>query len=121
MAKIGGKVWGGMLGMMFGGPLGAIAGVYIGHHIDTASNKISATINQADVFQINLISILAYVSKVDGHVDRREVETILAFFKQMGFRQMDAIQRTLDFAFKQNIDLQSTCTNFKPRLIMKAV
>jgi DnaJ like chaperone protein len=112
MAKVGGKVWGGILGMMFGGPLGAIAGVYIGHQIDSVQGRIS-TVNEADVFQINLISILAYVAKVDGHVDRREVATILAFFKQIGFgRRMEAIQRTLKFALTQDIDLQSTCINF---------
>ncbi len=114
MAKVGGKVWGGLLGMMFGGPLGAIAGVYIGHKIDSAQERLS-TIGEPAVFQINLMAILAYVAKVDGHVDRREVETILAFFRQIGFagQQMEAIKRTLEFALTQNIDLESTCTNYK--------
>jgi DnaJ like chaperone protein len=114
MAKVGGKVWGGILGMMFGGPLGAIAGVYIGHQIDSAKERLSA-IGEADVFQINLISILAHVAKVDGHVDRREVAAILAFFRQIGFgeHQMETIQRTLKFALTRDIDLESTCNNFK--------
>src|SRR3989339_854147 len=61
--SVSGKFWGGLLGMMFGGPLGAIAGVYIGHQIDL-SNPAKGVLNDRAVFQINLISILAYVAKV---------------------------------------------------------
>ena len=111
---VGGKFWGGLLGLMFGGPLGAIAGVYIGHHIDS-SKPNSRELNEKAVFQINLISILAYVAKVDGHVDRREVDTIFGFFRQVGFGpvQMQVIERTLKFALTQDIDLESTCRNFR--------
>ena len=99
--------------LMFGGPLGAIAGIYIGHQID-ASKPARRELNERAVFQINLLSILAYVAKVDGHVDRREVETILAFFRQSGFGtvQMPVLERTLNFALTQEIDLESTCRNF---------
>ena len=114
MAKVGGKLWGGILGMMFGGPLGAIAGVFIGHQIDGSQQRTEA-LNEAAVFQINLMAILAHVAKVDGHVDKREIMTILAFFKSIGFddSQMVVIQRTLKFAFTQDINLQTTCSNFK--------
>jgi len=114
MTRAGGKVWGGILGLMFGGPLGAIAGVFIGHQIDGSKQRTDA-LNDAAIFQINLLSILAYVAKVDGHVDKREVMTILAFFKSIGFddSQMEVIQRTLKFALTQDINLQTTCRNFK--------
>jgi len=114
MNKVGGKVWCGILGLMFGGPLGAIAGVFIGHQIDGSSKKVSA-MNEAVVFQINLMAILAHVAKVDGHVDRREIDVILSFFKSSGFNsyQMATIQRTLNFAITQDIDLQDTCRNYK--------
>lgn len=109
-----GKFWGGLLGFMFGGPLGAIAGVYIGHHFD-ASKPNRDTFSAQAVFQINLISILAYVAKVDGEVDRREIEVILAFFRQTGFgpAQMQTLERTLNFALTQDIPLEATCRNFK--------
>lgn len=112
--SVSGKFWGGLLGMMFGGPLGAIAGVYIGHQIDL-SNPAKGVLNDRAVFQINLISILAYVAKVDGNVDKREVDTIFAFFRQIGFgpMQMQVIERTLNFALTQDIDLESTCRNFR--------
>ena len=109
-----GKFWGGLLGLMFGGPLGAIAGVYIGHQIDSSKPNRDA-LNEKAVFQINLISILAYVAKVDGNVDKREVDTIFAFFRQAGFgpAQMQIIERTVNFALTQNIDLAATCRNFR--------
>lgn len=114
MVKVGGKFWGGLLGMMFGGPLGAIAGVFIGHQLDTNQENLSQ-IDTATVFQINLVAILAHVAKVDGHVDQREIDTILTFFKSLRFNtfQLDAIHRTLKFSITQNINLQSTCENFK--------
>ena len=112
--SVGGKFWGGMLGFMFGGPLGAIAGVYIGHHFDAGKPRRNE-LNAKAVFQINLISILAYVAKVDGDVDQREINTIFAFFRQAGFSpvQMQIIERTLNFALTQDIDLEATCRNFR--------
>lgn len=114
MAKVGGKLWGGILGLMFGGPLGAIAGVFIGHQID-GSNQKSVALNDAAIFQINLISILAHVAKIDGHVDKRELTTIFAFFKSIGFddSQMEVFTRTLKFALTQDLNLQTICRNFK--------
>ncbi len=113
---MGSKFWGGLLGLMFGGPLGAIAGVYIGHQIDSfKQQKRGGAFNDQAVFQINLISILAYVAKVDGHVDKRETDTIFGFFRQIGFGpgQLQIIERTLNFALSQDIPLESTCRNFK--------
>ncbi|NCU33041.1 MAG: hypothetical protein EOM23_08955, partial [Candidatus Moranbacteria bacterium] len=95
-------------------PLGAIAGVFIGHQIDTSQPSHSG-LNDAAVFQINLISILAHVVKVDGHVDKRELSTIISFFKSIGFNesQIEVIKRTLQFALTQDIDLKMTCAHFK--------
>ncbi|MFC1510059.1 TerB family tellurite resistance protein [Candidatus Omnitrophota bacterium] len=109
-----GKFWGGMIGMMFGGPLGAVAGVYVGHQIDS-SKQSQRGLNEKSVFQINLISILAYVAKVDDDVDPREIKTILNFFRQIGFgpTQMQTIERTLHFALTQDIDLATTCQHFR--------
>lgn len=58
-------------------PFSAIAGIFIGHQIDGSSKKVAA-MNEAAVFQINLMAILAHVAKVDGHVDRREIAVILS-------------------------------------------
>ncbi len=109
-SRISGKAWGGILGLMFAGPLGAIAGVYLGHSMD----KGKETVDEKSMFQINLLSILSYVAKVDGHIDPREVQTIIEIFRQFGYgsHQISTIQRTLEFALKQDIDLKETCENF---------
>lgn len=108
--RISGKAWGGILGLMFAGPLGAIAGVYLGSSLD----KGKETMDQKSVFQINLLSILSYVAKADGHIDPREVQTIIEIFRQFGYgsHQISIIERTLEFALKQDIDLKETCENF---------
>lgn len=112
--RIGGKAWGALLGMMFAGPLGAIAGVYLGHTIDKIDIK-QGGVDPRAMFQINLISILAYMSKVDGHVDQKEVRAILGVFQKMGYgpAQMGIIERTLDFALRQPLNLQEICENFR--------
>ena len=48
MVKVGGKLWGGILGLMFGGPLGAIAGVFIGHQIDGNKKRTEAFVGNKE-------------------------------------------------------------------------
>lgn len=112
--SISGKTWGGILGLMFAGPLGAIAGVYFGNSFDQ-QRRVRGGVDDRSVFQINLISILAYVVKVDHEIKEEEVQTILGVFRKMGSGplQMEIIKRTLVFALNQPIDLQSICANFK--------
>ncbi|VAX35465.1 Chaperone protein DnaJ [hydrothermal vent metagenome] len=111
--SVSGKAWGGILGMMFAGPLGAIAGVYFGNSID-AQRKMQGGVDDRAVFQINLISILAYVIKADHKVAKEEIQAVLSIFQKMGYgvHQMEIISRTLNFALNQPIDLQNICANF---------
>ncbi len=105
------KAWGGILGFMFAGPLGAIAGVYFGHALDTMSSEV----NHRSVFQINFISILSYIIKVDGRIEKEEVNTVLKTFAQLGYQreEMERLGKTLVFALGQDIDLKQTCEAFK--------
>ncbi len=107
----GGAAWGSILGLMFAGPLGAIAGAYLGHSIGKGKEKLDAR----SVFQINLISILAYVVKVDGDIARVEIETVLKIFQTLGFapQDMTMLSRAFEVALKQDIDLKNTCDNFQ--------
>ncbi len=111
---ISGRAIGGILGLMFAGPLGAIAGVYLGGSVDT-QRKQKGGIDEKSIFQINLISILSYVVKVDQKISREEIQVILNVFQKMGYGayQMEIIQRTLQFALNQTINLRETCENFK--------
>ena len=108
------KVWGGLLGMMFAGPLGAIAGVYLGKSMEDLKRHPRQMDNRA-LFHVHLLSILSYVIRSDHDVDRREIETVLGVFRKMGcpVDQMAVLQRTLEFALTQPIDLPRTCVHFR--------
>ena len=109
--KFGSSAWGSIIGLMFAGPLGAIAGAYLGHSLEKGKERI----DERSIFQINLISILAYVVKVDGDIDKAEVETVLQIFQKLGFGPHDLamMSRAFEAALKQHIDLRSTCDNFR--------
>ena len=87
-----GKITFGTLGLFLGGPLGAIAGAALGHHlvdkrIDAAGRAVDATggprLGQAEQTQatyfISLFSILGKLSKIDGVVAREEIAVVDGF------------------------------------------
>ena len=58
--KFGGAAWGSIIGLMFAGPLGAIAGAYLGHSFEAGKEKMNARSG----FQISLFSILSNLSSI---------------------------------------------------------
>jgi DnaJ like chaperone protein len=91
-----GKLTLGSLGLIFGGPLGAIAGAALGHIlIDKSSNLVNQTIRpgqgpqfmpaertQATYF-ISLFSILGKLSKIDGVVTKDEIAVVQNFINNL--------------------------------------
>ena len=81
-----GKLTLGTLGLLFAGPLGAIAGAALGHHlIDKRSNQLEGTVrygpserSQAAYF-ISLFSILGKLAKADGVITRDEIAVVENF------------------------------------------
>ncbi len=91
-----GKLTFGSLGLFLGGPLGAIAGAALGHHlIDKQSDFSDQTIKptpepqfrQAEQTQaayfITLFSILGKLSKIDGVVTRDEIAVVQNFINNL--------------------------------------
>jgi DnaJ like chaperone protein len=87
-----GKITFGTLGLFLGGPLGAIAGAALGHHlVDRRINGAGLAIDsnqrprlqQAEQAQatyfISLFSILGKLSKIDGVVTREEIAVVDGF------------------------------------------
>jgi DnaJ like chaperone protein len=87
-----GKITFGTLGLFLGGPLGAIAGAALGHHlVDRRINGAGLAIDsnqgpqlqQAEQTQatyfISLFSILGKLSKIDGVVTREEIAVVDGF------------------------------------------
>jgi DnaJ like chaperone protein len=89
-----GKLTFGTLGLFFGGPLGAIAGAALGHHlIDKKENFLAdsdprpsrpdyAETAQAAYF-VSLFSILGKLSKIDGVVSNHEIAVTEKFINRL--------------------------------------
>jgi DnaJ like chaperone protein len=84
-----GKLTFGTAGFLFGGPLGAIAGAALGHHlVDKDDNQIYEEdirhVEQAQAaYFISMFSILGKLAKVDGAVNRQEIAVIEGFIKTL--------------------------------------
>jgi len=81
-----GKLTFGTMGYVFGGPLGAIAGAALGHHLvdeDDNLTDISAPMKRAEQSQaayfVSMFSILGKLAKVDGKVTTAEIQFIEEF------------------------------------------
>ncbi len=86
-----GKIAGGTVGFLFGGPLGAICGAALGHaFVDKRSiiPQEHQTFTEKDSTQalyfVSLFSILGKLSKIDGVVTRDEIEVTENFMKEIG-------------------------------------
>ena len=91
-----GKLTFGSLGLFLGGPLGAIAGAALGHHLvdkkDGLTNRAIHTMRepipghteqtQATHF-ISLFSILGKLAKIDGVVSRSEIAVVEGFINRL--------------------------------------
>lgn len=80
-----GKIFGGMAGFAFGGPLGALMGTFAGHAMDRLRDQTDDPAQSGDqaarhtAFAVAAVVLGAKVAKADGLVSRAEV----AAFKQV--------------------------------------
>ena len=91
-----GKLTFGSLGLFFGGPLGAIAGAALGHHLvdkkgdytkQTTHMRGEAALGHAEQAQaayfISLFSVLGKLAKIDGVVTRDEIVLVENFISNL--------------------------------------
>lgn len=91
-----GKLTFGSLGLFLGGPLGAIAGAALGHHLIDKKQRILARLygarqeprleyaEQAQAaYFVSLFSILGKIAKIDGVVTRDEIAVVQKFIKEL--------------------------------------
>ena len=88
-----GKVIGGTLGFLMGGPIGSVAGVLLGHGVDAGLLPSSQRLGGAwtgerqriqSTFFTAAYSIMGYVAKADGRVSEREVAVVEGIIARMG-------------------------------------
>jgi len=95
-----GKLTFGTLGLFLGGPLGAIAGAALGHHLvdkkDEYIHRLSYTGQEPDfVYReqaqaahfISLFSILGKLSKIDGVVAKSEIDIVKNFVNNLNIAE----------------------------------
>ena len=74
-----GKILGGGLGFMFGGPIGAVLGAVAGHHAfdNTAEYAILSPLeSKQSIYFVAIFSMLSKLTKADGTVTQLEIEVI---------------------------------------------
>lgn len=72
-----GKIVGGSIGFIIGGPLGAAGGAYIGHKfLDEGVNKLSSHEQVQANYFVALFSMLGKMAKSDGVVSSEEVKAV---------------------------------------------
>jgi DnaJ like chaperone protein len=82
-----GKVVGGTIGFALGGPLGAIAGAAFGHAFDQSHvnydygemARLSSNEETQLTFFVAAFSMLAKLTKADGHITKEEIDSIENF------------------------------------------
>ena len=91
-----GKLAFGSMGLLIGGPLGAVAGAALGHHlVDKTETRmiggrtpIHAEQTQAAYF-ISIFSILGKLAKIDGVVSRDEIAVVEDFISNLNITETE--------------------------------
>ena len=78
-----GKLLGGGIGFVIGGPFGAILGAVVGHHaLDTgAGSSMSSQEQRQTLFFVAVFSMLGKLAKADGVVSKKEIEVVEGFMR----------------------------------------
>jgi DnaJ like chaperone protein len=91
-----GKLAFGSMGMFLGGPLGAIAGAALGHHlIDKKETQMSRSGSPKKLDQtqaayfVSIFSILGKLAKADGVVTRDEISVVNEFISHMSMPEQE--------------------------------
>jgi DnaJ like chaperone protein len=84
-----GKLRFGTAGFLFGGPLGAIAGAALGHHLvdrddrQTYEEEIRSVEQAQAAYFISMFSILGKLAKVDGAINGEEIAVVENFISTL--------------------------------------
>ncbi len=111
------------MGMLFGGPLGAVVGGAIQHFItkEQEQNIVtdpSSAPNEEAIFVTNLAAIAAKVCLADGNISQEERQVLHGFFShKLNFRgdELRFIDGLIEETRRLNPDLREMCHSFKGR------
>ena len=108
---------GGGLGWFLGGPLGALAGYFVGSMFDQPSASTTQTLYRgrnynttAGDFAMSLIVLVAAVMKADGRIVKAELDYVKSFFiRQFGEETAREAVKMLRDILKKQIPLADVC------------
>lgn len=114
-----GKVIGGGFGFMFGGPLGALAGMAMGHQFDKGLNITELEAGNTERVQLAFFtatfSVMGYLAKADGQVSKSEIQMAQSIMGQMNLNpeQRKAAIELFNKGKQDNFELDAILLQFK--------
>jgi len=116
-----GKIVAGLLGLLAGGPIGAVIGVIIGHFFDRGLARamaFAAPENLAAIkhsfFETSFL-LLGYLAKADGRITEVEIQHTEAIFREMQLdpQQREEAKRLFKRGAQADFDLASSIQQFR--------
>ncbi len=115
-----GKVVTGLLGLLVGGPIGLLLGIFVGHQFDRGLRRTMEANSPENIARLKtrffetIFLLLGHMAKADGRISQQEVDHTEMIIRQMG---LDADQRQRAIAlFKQGaaagFDVRATISAF---------
>ncbi len=122
-----GKLLGGAFGFMIGGPIGAVLGAALGHSFDKGMNLQLAQdtadedLPPGDAERIKMafftatFSVVGYIAKADGRVDKSEIALAEALMSQMNLdaELRSAAIKLFDQGKQDNFDAEALVLQFR--------
>jgi DnaJ like chaperone protein len=109
-----GKLIGGIIGLIKGGPLGLLFGVFVGHLVDRFLAGLAGVSRTRDAFFGAMFSTLGHINKADGRVTKAEIAAAESLMQRLQLTD-DERQRAIRF-FQQgkerDFNLEATLQEF---------
>jgi len=109
-----GKLIGGIIGLLKGGPAGLLFGVFLGHMVDRFLAGLSGSNRTRDAFFGAVFSTLGHINKADGRVTKAEIAAAEQLMRRL---QLTETERQSAIRFfqqgkEQDFDLGATLREF---------
>ncbi len=138
MAQWGGKVIGGGIGWLFGGPFGAILGTMAGEFFDKHNGPGGRKVffeernhnyDKSFILTTHFVGLLVSVAKADRKINSHEIKVIEKTFIRFGFSTEDLlnIKELINKFSNESLDTRDMClkykvvSNYEQRLILLRV
>jgi DnaJ like chaperone protein len=116
-----GKLIGGIIGLLKGGPAGAIFGVFLGHMVDRFLAGLSGSNRTRDAFFGAMFSTLGHINKADGRVTKAEIAAAEQLMQRLQLTDAER-QRAIQYfqqGKEQGFDLEATLQEFSRQSMLR--